>query len=57
MYLFAVGWSKGQIIQAVWGNISNSIKEPEVSDRLYAQLPKQDVREIHYYIANFPQVL
>lgn len=36
MYLFAVCWSQGQIIQAVRGHISNGIEEPEVSDRLHA---------------------
>lgn len=49
MHLFAVSWSKGQIVEAVWGHIPNSIEEPEVSDRLHAQLPSQERRRMHYY--------
>lgn len=44
MYLFAVCWSQGQIVQAVRGHIPNSIEEPGVSDRLHTQLPRQEMK-------------
>ena len=43
--LFAVCWAQGQVVQTVWSHIANSIKEPEVSDRLHTQLPGQQMRE------------
>lgn len=49
MYLFAVCWSQGQIIQAVRGHVPNSIEEPGVSDHLHTQLPGQEVWRKHYY--------
>lgn len=57
MYLFVVCWSQGQIVQAVWGHIPNSIKEPEVGDRLHAQLSRQEIRKkIHYWYTMFTQL-
>ncbi len=35
MYLFVVCWSQGQIIQAVWGHIPNTIKEPRIGYSLH----------------------